>query len=88
MAIYDTNHQGEGRPNPTNHDVRIRRHADSTQSITNKLDEDTGARVETRDGYITVFDGTDNRVIMGLLPDGEYGIVVTKVGEDAFDVFS
>lgn len=88
MAIHDVDLTGKGSPMPTNHDHVMKRSADSTQSITNKLDDDTGARVEQRDGYISVYDGTDYRVLLGLLPDSTYGIVVSKPGEDVYDVFS
>ncbi len=42
-------------------------------------------RIENINGRIVVFDGTDHRMIIGLLPDGTVAIVISKEGEDVFD---
>ena len=34
-----------------------------------------------------ISDGTNNRIIIGKLPDGSYGIVVSKPGIDVLNVF-
>lgn len=89
MAIHDTQpgDQRRGNPMPTNHDVRTRRHADSTQSITNKIDEDSGARVVTKDGQIIVYDVNDKAsIVIGLVPEysSEPLFIVAKSGYDVF----
>ena len=33
-----------------------------------------------------VNDGTDYRMIIGFLPDGEIAILISKTGEDIFDI--
>jgi len=43
---------------------------------------------EQGNNRITMFDGTDYRLILGLLPNGEIGLVVSKDGEDVFQVFN
>lgn len=43
---------------------------------------------EQGNNRITMFDGTVYRIIFGLLPDGTIGFIITKEGEDSFDVFN
>lgn len=45
-------------------------------------------RIEQVNGYMVLFDGTVNRMIIGILPDGTVGIVVSKEGIDVFSAFS
>lgn len=35
-----------------------------------------------------ISDGSNNRIIIGKLPDGTYGIVVSKEGVDVLNVFN
>lgn len=35
-----------------------------------------------------VSDGTNNRIILGKLPDGTYGLVISKPGYDVSSLFS
>lgn len=43
--------------------------------------------VATKDGFV-LNDGTHNRMIIGLMPDGNIGIVISKPGYDVYDIFS
>lgn len=45
-------------------------------------------RREDVNGYQILFDGTTNRIIIGILPDGTVGMVISKEGEEVLDVFS
>ena len=45
-------------------------------------------KIEDINGRIVVYDGTDNRIIIGVLPDSTIGIVISKVGVDVFDLFT
>lgn len=45
-------------------------------------------RIEEGNGRLILFDGTVNRMIIGLLPDGTVGVVISKPGVDVFSVFS
>lgn len=37
---------------------------------------------------LVLFDGTTWRMIIGVLPDGTVGIVISKEGEDVYDAFA
>lgn len=45
-------------------------------------------RLEDKNGYLILFDGTNHRMIIGILPDGTVGIAISKEGQDVFDAFS
>lgn len=44
--------------------------------------------VDSRSGNILVSDATKRRIILGALPDGTYGLVISKAGYDVIDLFS
>lgn len=44
--------------------------------------------VDTRSGNVIVSDASNRRIIIGVLPDGTYGMVVSKVGYDVINQFS
>lgn len=50
--------------------------------------QNIGSGVDLRSGNIIVRDETDTRIMMGKLPDGNYGLVITKPGYDISEVFS
>lgn len=64
------------------------RKADGTAGITNKLSTSSGAYARTKDAAVTVYDGTNTRIVLGLLPDGSYGLIITKTGYNVADVFA
>lgn len=43
---------------------------------------------DVRDGNIHIRDATNERIRIGLMPDGTYGFVVTKPGYDVSQVFT
>lgn len=43
-------------------------------------------RIEQGNGRIVVHDGTNNRILIGALPDGSYGLIISKPGVDVTDV--
>lgn len=45
-------------------------------------------RIEDGNNRLVLFDGTVNRMIIGVLPDGTVGVVISKPGEDVFNIFS
>lgn len=64
---------------------------DKTVSYTGQNQVDTLSsrlRIEEGKGYLVIYDGTVNRLIMGVLPDGSIGMVISKEGVDVFSVFS
>lgn len=44
-------------------------------------------RIEDGNNRMVLFDGTNYRMIIGLLPDGTVGIVISREGVDVFNVF-
>ena len=44
-------------------------------------------RIEDGNGRLLVNDGVNNRIIIGLLPDGSYGMVVSKPGVEVLSLF-
>lgn len=45
-------------------------------------------RIEDGNNRLLLFDGTVNRMIIGLCPDGTIGIVISKPGIDVLTLFS
>lgn len=90
MALHDVDKSNDSRniPTPNISDSKAQRHADGTTSISNKLDTSSGPYVSTKNGRILVYDGTVNRVLIGLAPDGTYGIWVSKPDIDVLTAFS
>lgn len=84
MAIYDVdkNSDKRGTPVPNASDAHIQRISDGTVGITNKLDASTGAYTSTKNGTVLVNDGTYNRVALGLLTSGVYGMKISKPYND------
>ena len=44
-------------------------------------------RLEEGNNRLILYDGTDYRMVIGVLPDGTIGIAISKPGEDVFDAF-
>ena len=90
MALYDVdkNQDSRGNPTPNASDAHTQRRSDGTTSITNKVGTPDGAYTKTNNATILVFDGTVNRVLIGLSPSGTYGIWVSKEGIDVLTAFN
>lgn len=59
-----------------------------TQSIVRQVNE-WGRKISNEDRTkIYKDEAGDNRIILGLLPDGTHGMVVSKEGVDVLDVFN
>lgn len=50
---------------------------------------DGNVKIEQGNNYLTVYDEIEEvyQIIMGRLPDGTIGFIITKTGEDAFEAF-
>lgn len=48
----------------------------------------TQRNTDSRSGNHVVRDATDTRIIIGLLPDGTYGLVVSKEGYDVYGLYT
>ena len=84
MALHDVDPNTTNRiePMPQASDQSPTRSSDGTTAITNKQDASSGAYVSTRDASVKVNDGTVNRVSLGLLSDGSYGLKVSPENVD------
>lgn len=89
MAVHDVDLSSDnrGQAMPLVHDIGTGRKADGTQGLTHKIDGDTGAYVISKDGRVLVNDGDNDRIILGLLPDGTFGLVISQEGTDVEDLF-
>lgn len=86
MSLWDVDKTGDKREKPVlNHnDGLMQRRANSTTSVHPVTDSTpSSAYTQTKDGRILVNDGTTNRVLVGALPDGTFGM---KVSQAAYDV--
>ena len=90
MSLHDTDKSNDTRnvPMPNMSDSHTTRASDGTTAITNKKDGSSGAYVSTKNARVLVNDGTVNRVLIGLSPNGTYGIWVSKEGIDVLTAFS
>lgn len=92
MTLFNTDKNSHNRLSPTvsSHDVHLAPKAHGTDSFAPRVEgSQAGARITTKDDRITVYDDDDARIIIGRLPDGTYGIAVSKIGEDVItDAFS
>lgn len=90
MAIHDVSYNDDSRSGamPSVHDNQTNPMSSGTQGITTKRDDSSGAYVNTKDATVLVNDGDNDRILLGLLPDGTFGMVVSKEGVDVNDLFS
>lgn len=85
MTLFNTDKNSHSRLSPSvgKHDVHLSPKAHGTNSFAPRAEgSQTGARITTKDDQITVYDSSDARVLVGRLPDGTYGIAVSKPGYD------
>lgn len=86
MSLWDTDKNSDSRENPSlnANDGLLQRLANATTSIHPVTDStSSNAYTQAKNGRLLVNDGTTNRVIVGALPDGTFGM---KVSQSAIDV--
>lgn len=91
MALFNVDKAGESRSAPTVNavDVHHNRKAHATDSIAPRaVGTETGGRVVEKNDTITVYDSDNYRVAIGRLPNGEYGVAITKSGYDITDAIT
>lgn len=77
------------RPSINAQDTVPHRRAHGTDAISNRAENKTGSgRVTQKDDKIVVYQGETPRILIGVDPDDEFNIVVSRPGESVFDVFS
>lgn len=95
MALHDVDKNSLGRSNPTPNahgkiiPEAIKAH--STVSTSYSLDDSSdptyAARIQMLNNSIVVYDGSNQRIIFGVLPDGTYGMAISKPGYNVSDAF-
>lgn len=93
MSLHDTDKASNQRSNPSLNaqDGLAAEHlkAHATEGIAYRTEDTTQTpRAITKDDQILVYDEANLRIILGRLPDGTYGMVVSKEGVDVDDLFS
>lgn len=87
MAIHDVDTTSDGRTSatPLQHDIESSRKADGTQGVTQKVNDDTGPYVSTKDGRLLVNDGSNDIIIIGRQANGAYGMKQSVAGVNVDD---
>lgn len=96
MALHDVdkNSMGRGNPNPNAHgkiiSEAIRAHGtiSTSYSIDDSGAPSSVARVQMLNNRIEIYDGSNQRIVIGILPDGTYGMAVSKAGYDVSGAYS
>lgn len=91
MSLHDVNKSNASRSQamPNAADGIANRQAHSTSGIAYRDDAASGvAKVIIKDDLITIYDSAVPRILIGLLPDGTYGIVISKEDIDVTTAFS
>lgn len=88
MTLINVDKESAGALNPSidADDPVINRMAHGTSSIAPRAAGTTGGRIVTKDDTITIYDTQNERIVIGRLPDGTYGIVVSAAGNDVSSV--
>jgi hypothetical protein len=95
MSLFsvDKNSMDRSNPSPNTHDQlsqdSIKAH--QTLSTSYSLNASTSSydkRIQYQNNQIIVYDGTNERIIIGVLPDGTYGMAISKEGYDVSGAFS
>lgn len=93
MSLFDVDKAGDARTKPLLNasDVlpagSVKAHA--TEGTAYRTEDTASApKTTSNDDRITVSDGVNTRIVLGRLPDGSYGLIITKEGYDVEDVFS
>lgn len=89
LLYVDKNSSSRLSPKVNAGDVHQNRKAHATDSIAPRAEgTQTSARITTKNDQIIVYDDANERIVIGRLPDGTYGIAISKSGYDVSDAFS
>jgi len=93
MSLHDVGKNDPRRDNASINahdnmlDAAVKAHA--TDGIAYRTEQNTGvAKAIVKDDQILIYDSSNLRIIIGRLPDGTYGMVVSKEGTDATTLFA
>lgn len=93
MALHDTSKNSQSRDNPMpnvhNHVIpeAVKAHSTVSTSYSLRSNGDYTPRVQMLNNGIVVYDGSNQRIIFGLLPDGTYGLAISKAGYNVSDAY-
>ena len=91
MSLNYTDKNTDNRldPSPAAPDIHFNPMALGTTSSSPRASgTQTSAKVTYKDDTITVNDGANDRIVIGRLPDGSFGIVVSQPGVNVSDIFA
>jgi len=89
MTLFNVDKDTDDRVNPSVNSVDklVGRKAHATDSISPRAAGTSGGKITTKNDQIISYDATNQRIIMGRLPDGTYGIAISKPGVDVSSAF-
>lgn len=90
MTLFHRDMKNDSRLSPSvdGSDVLLGRKAHGTDSLAPRAENSPGSgKITTKNDQIIASDGTTPRIIFGRLPDGTYGIVISKPGVDVTTAF-
>lgn len=86
LNFTDTNSDDRQQPSVNAPDVSNNVMAHSTTSVAPRaIGTQTGARIITKNDTIIVYDASNERIVIGRLPDGTFGVAVSKAGFNVSD---
>lgn len=92
MALFNVDKSTERRLSPSvnSHDVHLNRMALATTSISPRTSGNSAGtrKLTTKSDSITLNDGFNERLILGILPDGTIGLEISKEGYNVSDAYS
>ena len=84
----DKNSDTRLEASPNAPDVHINRLAHGTTSISPRAaGTQATAKITYKNDAIIVYDGSNERIVIGRLPDGTFGVAVSKPGVDVSSAF-
>jgi hypothetical protein len=90
MTLFQIDKSNDDRSTPVvnSSDVHLNRMAHATDSIAPRAaGSPVSGKITTKNDQIVASDGTVNRIIFGRLPNGVYGIAISKPGVDVGSAF-
>lgn len=90
MSLHDVDKVGDHRLNSSvnTQDSLLSPKAHATDGVAYRTEQNTTtARTLVKDDQILIYDSSNLRIVIGRLPDGTYGIVISKPGINVTDAF-
>jgi hypothetical protein len=89
LLYTDPGNDDRSTPSVQSSDVHLNPKAHATDSIAMRAENTSaGGKIVMKNDTIIVYDATNQRIVIGRLPNGDYGIVVSRAGYNVSDIFS